>query len=175
MKIAIATCAFVLFVWVDLNPLNAGSVRVDAISVANVWSRATSPSMRMGVVYLELDNHGAEPDELISAISDASERAELHAYLMDGDVMRMRPVTAIEVAPGTPTVLQPGSHHIMLVNLRRPLKKGDSFPVTLRFKHAGEVRVDVTVQSAGARSPNHRNQEKDKGGHQHGAGMKMTN
>ena len=61
--------------------------------------------------------------------------------------MRMRQVEAIEVAPGTPTVLEPGGLHIMLIGLTGPLVEGESFPLTLDFETAEDITVDVTIQS----------------------------
>jgi len=175
MKLAVLASAFVLLVSFNHSPAYAQHAKAHSITVENAWSRATAPSMRAGAVYLEVDNTGTEVDELISASTEVSETAELHTHRMDGDVMRMRPVSAIEVAPGTPTVLKPGSHHIMLIGLRRPLKKGETFPVTLRFKNAGEIVVNVSVQSASARSRESQDDTMHDGHQHHGTGMKMTN
>ncbi|MBP2232607.1 copper(I)-binding protein [Azospirillum agricola] len=70
-------------------------------------------------------------------------------------VMKMRPVDVIEVTPGSPTALQPGGLHIMLLGLKQPLVKGKAFPLTLTFEKAGPVTVQVDVQGAGAAAPSH--------------------
>ena len=72
---------------------------------------------------------------------------------MDGNIMRMRPVPGIDVAPGKPVELKPGGLHIMLVGLTRPLQAGESFPLTLTFQNAAPVTVIVKVAPAGAPGP----------------------
>lgn len=62
----------------------------------------------------------------------------------------MRPVSSLPVSPGHPLVLQPGADHLMLTQMKRTLKPGDSFPLTLRFAHAGKVTTTVTVRPLGA-------------------------
>lgn len=137
------------------KPMNHGGMSHEQMSkniqISNVWSRATAPRARTGAVFLELMNMGETPDLLLSAASDIAEKVELHTHLMDNGVMKMRAVEAFEVAPGAPTILQPGGHHIMLIGLHRGLTEGDTFPVTLTFRDAGQVELQVTVGPAGAR------------------------
>jgi copper(I)-binding protein len=65
---------------------------------------------------------------------------------MDGDVMRMRQVDAIDVPAGRTVELKPGGLHLMFMDLKAPLTNGTRFPLTLRFEKAGEVQVQVQVQ-----------------------------
>ena len=60
---------------------------------------------------------------------------------------------AAPVEPGKPLVLKPGGYHVMLMGLRRSLKEGDEFPVTIRFAQAGAVSVTAHVAKAGAAAP----------------------
>jgi len=69
--------------------------------------------------------------------------------------MRMRPVEAISVTPGSTTKLEPSGLHVMLLNLKAPLKVGDRFPLTLTFEKAGSVSVEVTVEPVGATGATH--------------------
>jgi len=64
---------------------------------------------------------------------------------MEGDVMKMREVEAIELPAGKTVELKPGGLHIMLMGLKAPLKAGSSVPLTLKFEKAGEVSVKLTV------------------------------
>ena len=75
-----------------------------------------------------------------------SKSVELHQMQMQGDVMRMRQVDAIDIPANKSVALEPGGLHIMLVGLKAPLKEGDRFPMTLTFEKAGEVKVDVVVE-----------------------------
>ena len=86
----------------------------------------------------------------VSAAIAAS--AEMHTMSMEGTVMRMRQIDAIDVPAGQTVELKPGSLHIMFMGLKSPLKVGDSIPVTLKFEKAGEVKVDVKVEALNPQS-----------------------
>ena len=134
--------------------LSAGTALADGgIAVSDPWARASAPAARNGAAYMVVTNSGTEPDRIVAAQSPVAEKAELHTHLMDGGVMKMRPVEAFEVAPGEPAVLRPGGMHVMLLGLKQPLTQGSRFPVTLTFAKGGTVTVDVAVQSAAAMGP----------------------
>src|SRR5690606_19487509 len=132
-----------------------GAVRAGDLVIEGVWARATPGSAMTGAAYMTLSNQGSEPDQLVTAATPAAERAELHTHLAEDGVMKMRPVDAIEVAPGERTVLAPGGLHVMLFDLKVPLKEGDRFPLTLTFQKAGTATVEVAVQPLGASGPGH--------------------
>lgn len=121
------------------------------ISVRQAWARATVPGQKAGGVFLRLDNRGGA-DRLLSARTEVSDATELHRMSMEGDVMRMREVPAIEVPAGTSVELKPGGLHIMLMGLKSPLKTGKSFALILKFERVGELEVEVPVRS-GAPAP----------------------
>jgi periplasmic copper chaperone A len=93
-------------------------------------------------------NKGEVADRLIGASTPAAERVELHRMSMNGGVMRMRQVNAIDLPPGkTVPMRHGGEYHLMLVNVVRPLKDGDRFELTLQFERAGTQSVKVWVQT----------------------------
>jgi copper(I)-binding protein len=68
--------------------------------------------------------------------------------LMEGNVMRMRALESLEIAPGETIKMQPGKGlHIMLIGLKQALKAGDKVPVTLVFEKAGKVDVELMVHA----------------------------
>ncbi len=125
------------------------------IQVSEAWARATISTARVGGVFLTMTATGAA-DRVVSASSPVAERVELHETIRDGDVMKMREVLHLSVQPGQPVELKPGGHHIMLIGLKRPLNRGDIFPLTITFEKAPSVTATVTVQAAGAAGPGHR-------------------
>jgi len=129
----------------------AGEYKAGTLVIGNPWARASITSN--GVVYFSVTNNGQVADRLTGASTAAAKSAELHANQMENGVMRMRPLEALEIAPGEPAVLQPGGNHIMLIGLTHPLKKGERFSMTLTFERAGQVKIDVTVETAGAMTP----------------------
>jgi periplasmic copper chaperone A len=125
------------------------------IQVRHPWSRATAPGAKVAVGYMEIRNTGAQPDRLLAASTPLAQRVEMHVTQRDGEVMRMRQVKDFEIPARERIALRPGGSHLMLVDITRPLKKGERFPVTLRFERAGELQVEVEVQDIGARKPHH--------------------
>ena len=143
--------ALILFV-VSLAPVLA---QTPSVVVEKAWARATPGESRTGGVFMTLVEKGTAPDKLVRAATPLAGKVELHTSTTEDGIMKMRPVTAITVEPGKPTELKPGGYHVMLMDLKQPLKEGDSFPLTLSFEKAGEVAVTVKVEKAGAMTPGH--------------------
>jgi copper(I)-binding protein len=129
----------------EANPPRSGDLMIEA-----PWTRAAGANGN-GAGFMRITNRGTEPDRLVSATTDAARVIELHTHIHDGGVMRMRPVPDIPIPPGATVTLQPGGLHVMLIGLTAPLAQGTRVPLTLRFARAGEVRVMLDVQAAGAR------------------------
>lgn len=123
------------------------------VMVHEPWARASAGKARAGATYFTIANRGGKTDRLVAVSSPVARKARLHTHSMEGGVMKMRHVTAVEVAPGEPTVFKPGGLHVMLMGLKAPLRKGESFPLTLTFENAGKIEVRVMVQGVGAMGP----------------------
>lgn len=133
----------------------AHSFKLGAIDIGHPWARPTAAGQVAGGGYLKLTNAGAA-DRLLSASSEVAESVELHTMSMDGNVMRMRQVEAIDLPAGQTVELKPGGLHIMFMGLKAPLKEGDKFPVKLKFEKAGEVTVTVNVEQPKAAASEHK-------------------
>jgi hypothetical protein len=133
----------------------AHDYKVGELKIDHPWARATPGAIKTGAVYFSVTAQGDMPDRLIAVETPRAAKAEMHTQIMDGDVMKMRPVTAIEVNPGEPTVLKPGGLHIMLIGLTAPMREKERFPMTLTFEKAGKVEVQIAVEAAGARDAGH--------------------
>lgn len=127
------------------------------LHIHHPWARATVASAQAGAAFMEITNRGTAADRLLAARSPVASTVELHNHIMDGNVMRMREVAAIDLPAGASVDLKPGGLHVMLFGLQRQLKEGESFPLTLRFEKAGEIVVEVTVEKlAGPGHDQHR-------------------
>jgi copper(I)-binding protein len=104
-----------------------------------------------GAVYFKsIRNKGKTPDRLLSARAAVAARVEIHHMQMDGNVMRMRQVPALELPAQTEVSLRhggAGTHHLMLLDMAKPLKDGDRFDLELVFEKAGTRKVNVWVQT----------------------------
>jgi copper(I)-binding protein len=133
------------------NLVVAGAARAEPqIEINNAWARATPGASSIGAAYLQLANTGDAPDRLMSVASFVARAVELHATIQDGDIMRMQKIDTVEIAPGAAVDFKPNGMHIMLIDLKGPLRQGNSFPLTLTFADSGATTVEVTVQPAGA-------------------------
>jgi len=130
----------------------AAAAEPSAIAVTDAWARATPPGAKTGAAYVTVTNTGKAADRLMSAATPVAGAAQLHTTLTENGVMKMRPVAAIDLKPGASVTLKPGGMHLMLMDLKQPLKQGESFPLALTFEKAGKIEADVTVQKAGAMS-----------------------
>ncbi len=128
----------------------AHSYKAGEIEIGHPWSRA-APAGVTGAGFMSFTNKGSTADRLIGARADIARTVEIHSNSMEGGVMRMRPVQAIDIAPGAEVKLAPGGYHLMLIGLKQALAQGQRVPLTLVFEKAGEVRVDLAVEAAGAR------------------------
>lgn len=128
----------------------AASPAFAQIHVDNAWSRATPPGAKIGVGYMTIRSASATPDRLMSVSSPVCKKVETHVTIKDGDISRMREVKGYDIPANGAFELKPGGAHLMLVNLKAPLKEGDKVPVVLKFEHAGEVKAELQVRAVGA-------------------------
>jgi len=135
---------------------SAHDFKAGPLTIDHPYARATAPGQPNGGGFLKLTNQGPTADKLIAATTARAGSTELHSMRMEGDVMRMRQVDAIEVPAGGSVELKPGGLHLMFIGLKAPLRNGDTFPVTLRFEKAGEVVVTVNVEAPQAAEPAHK-------------------
>jgi len=124
------------------------------VSVEKPWSRATPPGAKVGAGFMQLRNAGAA-ERVVGASSPVAGRVEMHITVRDGDVMKMREVKSFEIPAGGGFELKPGGAHLMLVDLKRPLKKGEKVPLTLKLEKGGELKMELSVEEMGARQPAH--------------------
>lgn len=122
------------------------------ISIGHPYAPATPPSARNGAAYLTLSNNGSSEDTLLSASGEIAEKVEIHLTRIDNGVAAMRPVPdGIAVPVGSKIVLAHDGYHIMLSGLKEPLVEGERVPLTLTFRNAGSVEVELAIE-AGAKS-----------------------
>lgn len=120
-------------------------------TVSNPWVRATPGGSKITAAFMEIKSEAG--DKLLAAKSDVAGRVEVHTHIMEGDVMKMRRVDSLEVTKGGSRVLKPMGDHVMLFDLKGPLKEGDTVKMTLIFEKAGDVDVVAKVEAAGAMAP----------------------
>lgn len=132
--------------------LAASTVTAQTLKVQNAWARATVQGQKATGVFMQITAPAATT--LLGVSTPVAGRAEVHEMKMDGDVMRMRPLAqGLELPAGTVVQLQPGGYHLMLMDLKVPLQKDSTIPLTLRLQDskgvqsAQEIRIPVLVSA----------------------------
>jgi copper(I)-binding protein len=123
------------------------------VTVAHPWVRANPEGSTISAAFMEIRTDKDVSDKLISATSPVAGRVEVHTHIMDGDVMKMRRVDALDLKPGDSRVLKPMGDHMMLFDLKQPLKEGDLVKLQLTFEKAGTIEVEGTVEPVAANGP----------------------
>lgn len=122
------------------------------VTVNDAWVRAPAPGQKVAGAYMELTSRTSMV--LVAVSSTAAAAAGLHSTTMEGGVMKMRPVGRIELPGGKVVKLAPGGLHLMLTNLRKPLKPGDKVPLTLTVQAPDAASRSVfTVQAVVREGP----------------------
>lgn len=135
-------------------PAAAHDYAVGPLKIGHPWARATPPAAKVGGGYLSVENTGPEPDRLIGGSTEAAARLEIHETSLADGIMRMREKTdGVAIPPGAKVELKPSALHLMLVDLKAPLKQGEKVKATLVFARAGSVTVELQVQGVGAPQP----------------------
>jgi copper(I)-binding protein len=148
-----AACGFLIANFLA-TPLRAEEIKAGDLLITQAWSRATPGGAKIGGGYLTIENKGSAPDRLIGGSADIAGKVEVHEMAMNNGVMTMRPLEkGLAIEPGKTVKLAPGGYHLMMFDLKGPLKQGDKLPVTLEFEKAGKVTVSLDVQGVGAQAP----------------------
>ena len=125
--------------------------RPATVEVKDVWTRETVGGSATAAVFMTISSPTA--DRLVAASTPVASKTDLMTMEGGTDSMQMTYLKAIDVPARTPVSLNPRGLHVWLAGLNRPLKAGESFPLTLRFEKAGDRRVSVTVISPAAAPP----------------------
>jgi len=147
--------------------LSAGVVSAQTVDIKGAWARATvQGQMATGAFMTLTSKDGAK---LVSVASSVAGVAEVHEMKMDGNVMKMRAVEGgLDLPAGKAVELKSGGYHVMLMDLKAPLKRDTTIPMTLVFRDAKgtetktelKVPVSMTPPSGAAAVPVHHGNHK---------------
>jgi copper(I)-binding protein len=118
------------------------------VELNRAWARTTAPGQEVGAAYLELKS--ASDLTLVKVESPVAGSVEIHKMTMKDGVMEMRMLQTLELPAGQAVKLEPGGFHLMLFDLKQPLKTGESVPLTLNLKDktgkASTLKVELPVK-----------------------------
>lgn len=153
-----------LFALLALGALALAGCATDGgrVAVQEAWARPNAAGNN-GAVYLLITNGSSSEDVLLGASGELARAVEIHqsmlgedsaeddeatsheGMVMGNDVMQMMPVESLSLAANESVTFEPGGYHVMLIELQQDLELGDTFEITLHFKQAGDVPVQVEV------------------------------
>ena len=129
------------------------AAHAQGVDVQGAWARATVPGLKATGAFMKLT--AKDGAKLVGAASPVAGVTEVHEMKMEGDVMRMRAIPGLDLPAGKTVELKPGGYHVMLMDLKAPLPKDSSIPLTLVFRDAKgvesrmELKVPVAAQAPG--------------------------
>jgi len=135
---------------VALPALAEHRYQLDSLRIDHPYARATPPGAKTGAVFFTVDNAGPTEDRLIRASTPIAAAVAVHQMVLEDGVMRMRAVPSVDLLPGGRLEFNPNGYHLMLLDLKQPLKVGERFPLTLTFEHGGAILISVWVETMGA-------------------------
>ena len=132
-----------LIVWMLLS---GGAVANAQIKVEEPWVRATVPGQQATGAFMKITSGQAV--KLVAVTTPAANINEIHEMTMEGGVMKMRAYLAGLDIPANKTVeLKAGGYHVMMMDLQRPVKAGETVAMQLQFADAKGNRQLVTVSA----------------------------
>ena len=128
-----------------LSSLMVSSAWAQNVSVQSAWARATVQGQKATGAFMTLTAKTATT--LVGVSTSVAGVAEVHEMKMDNNVMQMRALPdGLALPAGKSVALQPGGFHVMLMDLKLPLQKDTTIPLTLRFKDAKGVESSLDIK-----------------------------
>lgn len=128
--------------------VTSGTLFAQTVEVKDAWIRTSVQGQKSTGAFMKIT--ARDGAKLVAVTSPVAGVAEVHEMKMNGDIMTMRAVPALDLPAGKPVELKPGGYHVMLMDLKTALKKDSTVPLTLVFRDARgmESKVELNVPVA---------------------------
>ena len=133
--------------------LSIANAEAQGITVQDAWIRGIPPSATTTAAFMTIHNAGSDDAILKSADCDVAETVQIHTMEQVGEIMKMKEVSELRIPANGQAILAPKGYHIMLIGLVRPIKEGESIPLSLNFADRPTVVVDAVVKKWGSMPP----------------------
>ena len=137
----------------------ASTTAAGLITVSQPWIRPTAPGQNVSGAFMTLVNNSATAYALTSVSFSGASTVEIHETSMDGDMMRMRKVSQVDIPANGSAELKPGSYHIMLIGLEKELKAGTTETLTLTFSDDSQKAVEALIDTLSDKLSDHHKHE----------------
>jgi copper(I)-binding protein len=122
---------------------SAASLETD---VMDAWTTAGGKSGGEAPLYMIVTNHGSTPDALVRVRCPVAWATEPRTTDRGEGGMISRTIKSVAIPPDTQVKLEPGGFHVALLQLKEPLREGDTFTCAVTFK-GGSTEVPVRVNA----------------------------
>ncbi|MBE9562840.1 MAG: copper chaperone PCu(A)C [Proteobacteria bacterium] len=134
--LAVLTIAFAQLTWAN------------SVEISEQWVREAPPNARVLAAFMVIDNQSPESQTLVSVSCDDFERVEMHQTVEHDGMMHMNKQEKLVIESKQQLILKPGSYHLMLMGIKRPLRAGDEVELTLKFANDTELVVKTPVRKS---------------------------
>ncbi len=108
------------------------------VKITDSWVRENAPGQSVGAAYMTLNS--PQDSTLVYVETSVASSVEIHSMRIENNVMKMRMLEELSLKAGKPEKLAPGGLHLMLFDLKTPLKAGENAAFKLCFKdQAGNI------------------------------------
>jgi len=118
------------------------------VNVEGAWIRATVEGQNSTGAFMKIKSSS---DAQLSAIqTPVAGLAQVHEMKMENNIMKMRAIPTMHLPAHQTISLTPGNgYHIMLMDLKRPLREGEIIPIQLRIQQTANPKktTAVTIQA----------------------------
>ena len=122
-----------------------GAMAQADVTVKDSWVRGTTPAQKATGAFMEITS--SETAALLTASSPVAGVVEIHTMKMEDGVMKMRALPKLDLPAGKAVKLAPGGNHVMLMDLKQQMKKGDVVPITLKIEGADKKVQTLEIKA----------------------------
>jgi copper(I)-binding protein len=115
------------------------------VAASDSWVKLPAPGESGAMAFVAIENPTMYGIYVMSATADAAGKVELRDGGQSGDA-RLKPIEFISVPAYDRVDMGPGGIHLVLIDLKRPLKEGDRVVLMLSTDNAGTLEVAATVR-----------------------------
>ncbi len=126
-----------------------------AVLVENGYARESIPGTSISSAYMAISNLSAKNIKLVAASSSVSDRIEIHQHIMSDGLMRMRQRDYVDILAKNTVIFQPSGFHLMMFDLKQPLKAKEHIVITLHFDDKSSIDVNYTIKGLKRKKHHH--------------------
>lgn len=129
------------------SPSNTGQAGASSASleVGDARMNLPPPGRSMGAIYMRLHNHSERDRQLLGVSTEIAGSAAVHRSVYENGVVSMREVPHPVVPAGGSLIFEPGSYHVMLMDMEPLSTEQGHFELVLTFDGGETLTTQVEL------------------------------